>query len=184
MSIGGFEPQVAFYLDGLSVVMTCVIGLVSFLILLYSIHFMTGDDGYSRFFCYMSLFVGSMLTLVLADNLLLLYLGWEGVGLCSYLLIGFWYRDPANGRAAIKAFVVTRIGDAALLVGIILLATGSARCRYRNWRRAPGPNGRSVRRWPSRRRRCWWAARWGSRRSCRFTRGCPMRWPVPRRSAH
>ena len=71
----------------------------------------------------MNLFVASMLTLVLADNLLLLYLGWEGVGLCSYLLIGFWYQDEANGRAAQKAFIVTRIGDVALAVAIFLLFT-------------------------------------------------------------
>ena len=69
----------------------------------------------------MNLFVGSMLMLVLADNLLLLYLGWEGVGLCSYLLIGFWYRDPANGYAARKAFIVTRVGDTAMAVGLFLL---------------------------------------------------------------
>jgi NADH-quinone oxidoreductase subunit L len=84
---------------------------------------MAGEEGYGRFFGYMNLFVGSMLTLVLADNLLLLYLGWEGVGLCSYLLIGFWYREGANGHAARKAFIVTRIGDISLLVGIFLLAT-------------------------------------------------------------
>ena len=84
---------------------------------------MEEDDGYSRFFASMNLFVGSMLTLVLADNLLLLYLGWEGVGLCSYLLIGFWYRDPANGHAAQKAFIVTRVGDAAMALGLFLLVT-------------------------------------------------------------
>ena len=72
------------------------------------------EEGYSRFFAYMNLFVGSMLILVMADNLLLLYLGWEGVGLCSFLLIGFWYKDPANGRPARKAFIVTRIGDVSL----------------------------------------------------------------------
>ena len=82
---------------------------------------MDGEDGYSRFFAYMNLFVGSMLTLVLADNLLLLYLGWEGVGLCSYLLISFWYKDPANVRAGRKAFVVTRVGDTALALGLFLL---------------------------------------------------------------
>ena len=76
---------------------------------------MSTDEGYSRYFAYMNLFVASMLVLVLADNLLFLYLGWEGVGLCSYLLIGFWYRDPANGLAARKAFVVTRVGDTAML---------------------------------------------------------------------
>ena len=89
------------------------------------------DEGYSRFFAYMNLFVASMLMLVLADNLLLLYLGWEGVGLCSYLLIGFWYRDPANGAAARKAFIVTRVGDTAMLLGLFLLFTSLARCRFR-----------------------------------------------------
>jgi len=104
-------------------VMTLVITFVSFLIHLYSSEFMIDDAGYSRFFAYMNLFVGSMLTLVLADNLLLLYLGWEGVGLCSYLLIGFWYQDPANGRAARKAFIVTRVGDTAFAIGLFLLFT-------------------------------------------------------------
>ncbi len=87
------------YLDPLSLVMLNVITFVSFLILLYSVEFMRGDDGYARFFGSMNLFVAAMLLLILADNFLSLYLGWEGVGLCSYLLIGFWYRDRANGRA-------------------------------------------------------------------------------------
>ena len=119
----GFASQVALYLDALSVVMMLVVTVVSFLILLYSVQYMAGEEGYSRYFCYMDLFVGSMLTLVLAGNLLLLYLGWEGVGLCSYLLIGFWYTDPANGRAARKAFLVTRVGDTAMLAGFLLLFT-------------------------------------------------------------
>jgi NADH-quinone oxidoreductase subunit L len=84
---------------------------------------MAGDEGYRRFFSYMNLFVGFMLILVLADNFLLLYLGWEGVGLCSFLLIGFWYRVPANGAAARKAFIVTRVGDVAFLIGLILIAS-------------------------------------------------------------
>ena len=100
-----------------------VITFVGFLIHLYSAEYMREEEGYSRFFAYMNLFVGSMLTLVLADNLLLLYLGWEGVGLCSYLLIGFWYKDPENGHAGRKAFIVTRVGDVALAVGIFLLYT-------------------------------------------------------------
>jgi NADH-quinone oxidoreductase subunit L len=79
--------------------------------------------GYARYFAYLNLFIASMCTLLLADNLLLLYLGWEGVGLCSYLLIGFWYRDPANGAAARKAFVVTRVGDTAFAIGLFLLFT-------------------------------------------------------------
>ena len=82
---------------------------------------MADDDGFARFFAYMNLFVGSMLVLVLADNLLLLYLGWEGVGLCSYLLIGFWYDNPVNGYAARKAFIITRIGDTAMAIGLFIL---------------------------------------------------------------
>ena len=121
MRVGDFTPGITLYLDALSVVMMLVVIFVGFLIHLYSTEFMRDDEGYSRFFAYMNLFVGSMLTLVLADNLLLLYLGWEGVGLCSYLLIGFWYTDPANGRAARKAFIVTRVGDTAMAIGLFLL---------------------------------------------------------------
>ncbi len=121
MQVGGFRPSITFYLDALSLVMTAVVTFIGFLIHLYSTEFMENEEGYSRFFAYMNLFVGSMLILVLADDLLLLYLGWEGVGLCSYLLIGFWYKDPANGRAAIKAFVVTRVGDTAMAIGLFLL---------------------------------------------------------------
>ncbi|HWG54071.1 MAG TPA: NADH-quinone oxidoreductase subunit L [Gemmatimonadaceae bacterium] len=121
LAAGGFHAQIAFYLDALSVLMVLVVTFVSFLIHLYSAEFMIEDEGYSRFFCYMNLFVASMVTLLLGNNLLLLYLGWEGVGLCSYLLIGFWYTDPANGRAAQKAFIVTRVGDSALIIGLFLL---------------------------------------------------------------
>ena len=121
ISIGGLTPGVLLYLDSLSLIMVLVVAFVGFLIHLYSAEFMESGEGYSRFFAYMNLFVGSMLVLVLAGNLLLLYLGWEGVGLCSYLLIGFWYREPANGAAAIKAFVVTRVGDTAFIIGLFLL---------------------------------------------------------------
>jgi NADH-quinone oxidoreductase subunit L len=119
--VGDFAPTITFTLDALSLTMIIVITIVSLLIHIYSTSFMASDEGYSRFFAYMNLFVGSMLILVLADNLLLLYLGWEGVGLCSYLLIGFWYKDRVNARAAMKAFWVTRIGDTAFAVGIFLL---------------------------------------------------------------
>jgi NADH-quinone oxidoreductase subunit L len=121
MNTSGFSPTVGFHLDALSLVMIIVITLVGFLIHLYSSEFMREDEGYRRFFSYMNLFVASMLILVLADNLLLLYVGWEGVGLCSYLLIGFWYTDPANVRAAQKAFIVTRVGDTAFAIGLFLL---------------------------------------------------------------
>ena len=123
MSSGGFRPEIAFYLDPVSLLMLLVITFVSFLIHLYSAEYMHDDAGYARFFAYMNLFVASMLTLILANNLLLLYLGWEGVGLCSFLLIGFWYHEPANVRAAGKAFIVTRFGDTAFAVGLFLLFT-------------------------------------------------------------
>jgi len=121
ISVGDLRPAVNLYLDGLALVMLLVVTGVGFLIHLYASGYMFPDPDYCRFFAYMNLFVAAMLILVLADNLLLLYLGWEGVGLCSYLLIGFWYRDPANGAAARKAFVVTRIGDTAMAIGLLLL---------------------------------------------------------------
>jgi NADH-quinone oxidoreductase subunit L len=121
MTVGGFSPSISLTLDALSVIMILVVSIVGFFILLYSSEHMAGEEGYSRFFAWMNLFVGSMLVLVLADNLLVLYIGWEGVGLCSYLLIGFWYRDAENIRAANKAFIVTRVGDTALALGLIFL---------------------------------------------------------------
>ncbi|MDP1620957.1 MAG: NADH-quinone oxidoreductase subunit L [Bacteroidales bacterium] len=121
INTGGLTASIALRLDALSLVFIFVITFIGFLIHVYSVEFMADDEGYSRFFSYMNLFVFSMLILVLADNLLLLYLGWEGVGLCSYLLIGFWYREPANGYAARKAFIITRIGDTAMIIGLFLL---------------------------------------------------------------
>lgn len=123
ITVGELNIEIAFYLDAISLLMLLVITFVSFLIHLYSAEYMREDDGFPRFFAYMNLFVASMITLVLANNLVLLLLGWEGVGLCSFLLIGFWYRDPTNVRAATKAFVVTRFGDAAMTVGLLLLFT-------------------------------------------------------------
>lgn len=123
MAVGSFNSAFGMYLDGLSVVMILVITGVGFLIHLYSTGFMIDDPSYSRFFAIMNLFVAAMLVLVLADNFLLLYLGWEGVGLCSYLLIGFWYQDPANGYAARKAFVTTRVGDTSMAIGLFLIFT-------------------------------------------------------------
>jgi NADH-quinone oxidoreductase subunit L len=123
MAVDNFTPRIAFYVDGLTVVMMSVITGVGFLIHLYSIEFMWEDESLCRYFAYMNLFVAAMLLLVMADNLLLLYLGWEGVGACSYLLVGFWYRDGDNGKAARKAFVVTRVGDTAMVLGLLLLFT-------------------------------------------------------------
>ena len=121
MHAGNLNADISFSLDSLSLIFCFVITFVGFLIQIYSIGFMAEDEGYRRFFAYMNLFVSSMLILVLADNILLMYLGWEGVGLCSYLLIGFWYKEPENGTAARKAFIITRIGDTAMIIGIIVL---------------------------------------------------------------
>jgi NADH-quinone oxidoreductase subunit L len=135
----GATARLALHYDGLALVMTLVVTVVGLLIHVYSLGYMRSDPGFTRFFAYLNLFVAAMLTLVLADDLVLLLLGWEGVGLCSYLLIGFWYRDPANGRAARKAFVVTRLGDTALLVGMFLLLTRLGSLRIADLLvRAPG----------------------------------------------
>jgi NADH-quinone oxidoreductase subunit L len=120
-----FSADLAFRFDSLSAVMCFVVTGVGFLIHLYSVGYMASDEredgGVHRFFCYLNLFTASMLVLVLADNLLLMFLGWEGVGLCSYLLIGFWYSETENAYAGSKAFIVNRIGDVGFLVGILLL---------------------------------------------------------------
>jgi len=121
LDVAGLSAAFAFHLDALSLVFIFVITFVGFLIHIYSAEFMLDDDGYARFFAYLNLFVSSMLILVLANNLVLMYLGWEGVGLCSYLLIGFWYTEEKNGYAARKAFIVTRVGDTAMAIGLFML---------------------------------------------------------------
>ncbi|KEY57696.1 NADH-quinone oxidoreductase subunit L [Serratia sp. DD3] len=121
MAVGNFNIGVTLVLDGLSLTMLSVVTGVGFLIHMYASWYMRGEEGYSRFFAYTNLFIASMVVLVLADNLLLMYLGWEGVGLCSYLLIGFYYKNPANGAAAMKAFIVTRVGDVFLAFALFIL---------------------------------------------------------------
>ncbi|HHR6129084.1 TPA: NADH-quinone oxidoreductase subunit L [Providencia alcalifaciens] len=121
MSVGNFTIPFSLSLDGLSLTMLGVVTGVGFLIHVYASWYMRGEEGYSRFFTYTNLFIASMVVLVLADNMMLMYLGWEGVGLCSYLLIGFYYTNPDNGKAAMKAFFVTRIGDVFLAIGMFIL---------------------------------------------------------------
>ncbi len=122
---GAFSAEAAFLLDPLSAVMILVVTGVGSLIHVYSVGYMDDDHrddkGFQRFFCYLNLFTFSMLMLVLGDNMLIMFLGWEGVGLCSYLLIGFWYSDDWNAYCGSKAFIVNRIGDFGFLVGIFLL---------------------------------------------------------------
>ena len=120
-NVGGFAPGISLQLDGLSLLMLGMVTGVGFLIHIFASWYMRGEEDFARFFSYFNLFVASMLLLVLGDNLALLFLGWEGVGLCSYLLIGYYYQNPANGLAAIKAFTVTRIGDVFLLIAMFLI---------------------------------------------------------------
>ncbi len=121
MAAGELSVDFAYRIDELSLIMGLVVTGVGALIHLYSIGYMHGDDGFWKFFAYLNLFIFAMLNLILADNLVVLFLGWEGVGLCSFLLIGFWYTDLKNSAAANKAFIVNRIGDFAFLLAMFLL---------------------------------------------------------------
>ncbi|MFT3692617.1 MAG: NADH-quinone oxidoreductase subunit L [Kofleriaceae bacterium] len=121
MEVGGFKAELAFRLDSLSGVMIMIITFIGTLIHIYSTGYMAHDKGYHRYFGYLNLFTGSMLILVLAANLPVMFIGWEGVGLCSFLLIGFWYENDAFAYAGRKAFVVNRIGDFMFLLGMFLL---------------------------------------------------------------
>ena len=118
---GAFQADWAVRLDTLSAVMLVVVNSVSFLVHWYSMGYMKDYGEQSRFFAYLSLFTFAMLTLVTADNFLQLFFGWEGVGLASYLLIGFWYKKPSANAAAIKAFVVNRVGDFGFAIGIMAI---------------------------------------------------------------
>ena len=121
LSFNGIPLNFGVTVDPLSCMMLLVVTIVGTLIQVYSIGYMGEDKRFSRFFAYMSLFMCSMLGLVLADNFVILYIFWEGVGLCSYLLISFWFERPAAAKAGMKAFITTRIGDTGLLIGILLL---------------------------------------------------------------
>jgi NADH-quinone oxidoreductase subunit L len=117
----GFKVSIGFLVDELTAVMLVVVTTVSALVHIYSIGYMHGDGGYYRFFAYLNLFTFSMLLLVMADNFLLLYLGWEAVGLCSYLLIGYWFQKRSAADAGKKAFIVNRFGDFGFGLGVILI---------------------------------------------------------------
>jgi len=128
--VGDFTANVSFLLDPLSAVMILVVTGVGFLIHVYSTGYMAHDPDVRRFFLYLNLFMFAMLTLVLADNFLLMFVGWEGVGLCSYLLIGFWYARPSAAEAGKKAFVVNRIGDFGFILGMLVLFTASGTLQF------------------------------------------------------
>lgn len=130
IAIGNFSVNVAFLLDPLSAVMLLVVTGVGFLIHIYSVGYMHHDKAYWRFFTYLNLFVFAMLLLVMGNNFLMMFVGWEGVGLCSYLLIGFWYEDHNNANAGKKAFVVNRVGDFGFILGIFFIFTTFGSIRY------------------------------------------------------
>ncbi len=122
-----------FLADPLSITMCLVVTVIGWMIMLYSTGYMTDDPRYSRFFAYLSLFFAAMLTLVLADHFVLLYIGWEVVGLCSYLLISFWFEKPSAAAAGKKAFLTTRVGDLGLLAAILLMAKFGGNLNFGNW---------------------------------------------------
>ncbi|KFF11894.1 NADH:ubiquinone oxidoreductase subunit L [Chryseobacterium soli] len=121
--VNGVQINFGFQIDQLSLMMIMIITGIGSLIHLYSIGYMSHDKGFYKFFTYLNLFIFSMLLLVMGSNYLILFIGWEGVGLCSYLLIGFWYTNEEYGKAARKAFIMNRIGDLALLIGIFMIAS-------------------------------------------------------------
>ena len=121
IQVGSTSVDLGWVLDPLSAVMLVMVTLVGLLIFIYSVGYMAHDENYTRFFCFLALFAGGMLTVVIANSLLLLFMGWEIVGLTSYLLIGFWYQRPAASAAAKKAFLVTRVGDVFFLLGMVWL---------------------------------------------------------------
>ncbi|PUE46082.1 NADH-quinone oxidoreductase subunit L [Limnohabitans sp. 2KL-1] len=130
MVVGGLKMEVGFLVDGITAMMMCVVTFVSLMVHLYTIGYMEEDEGYNRFFAYISLFTFSMLMLVMSNNLLQLFFGWEAVGLVSYLLIGFWYNKPTAIFANMKAFLVNRVGDFGFILGIGLIVAYTGTLNY------------------------------------------------------
>src|SRR5437867_7034246 len=127
---GELSIELSLYVDRLTAVMLLLVTIVSSLVHVYTIGYMRGDRGYARFFAYIALFTFSMLMLVMADNFLQLFIFWEAVGLCSYLLIGHWYERPSACAAATKAFIVNRVGDFGFLLGLFLAWTSFGSLTY------------------------------------------------------
>ncbi len=130
MVVGGLKMEIGFMVDGLTAMMMCVVTFVSLMVHVYTIGYMHEDDGYNRFFAYISLFTFSMLMLVMSNNLLQLFFGWEAVGLVSYLLIGFWFNKPSAIFANMKAFLVNRVGDFGFILGIGLIVAHAGSLNY------------------------------------------------------
>ena len=181
ISVGGLHIDLAFLADPLSITMCLFVTGVAFLIHVFSIGYMHGDPKFSKFFLYLNLFVLAMTLLVLGENLLVTFLGWEGVGTCSYFLISFWHTRDYAATAGKKAFVTNRIGDFGFMLAMFLAFEAIGSISY-----GPLNHAAEVRQhWPSRRPRrsrcCCSSARSASRPSCRCTCGFPTRWPARRR---
>ena len=178
--VGDLQVDIGFLVDPLSITMALFVTGVGALIHLYSIGYMHGDRDFTKFFVYLNLFVFSMLMLVLGSNLLVTFLGWEGVGACSYLLISFWFTDEANASAGKKAFVTNRIGDWGFLLAIFLAFASLGTIDYLevNAARRRDPRRHGHRHRPAAVRRRGAASRPSSRCTC----GCPTPWPARRRS--
>ncbi len=191
LSFGDFKVRFGIQADGLTPVMLSTVTFVGTLIAIYAVGYMHGDEGYPRFFAVVSLFLFSMTGLVLANNFILLYAFWEGVGLCSYLLIGFWFSKPAAAAAARKAFLVTRLGDVGLFLGILSFGHFSRSPRPARWCHCGRSTSRTSSLTPTHNRLnccvplvcCCFAERSASRPSFRCTSGCPTPWKARRRSA-
>jgi len=130
MEVGGLKMEIGFMVDGLTAMMMCVVSFVSLMVHIYTIGYMEEDEGYNRFFAYISLFTFAMLMLVMSNNMLQLFFGWEAVGLVSYLLIGFWFNKPSAVFANMKAFLVNRVGDFGFILGIGLIAAYAGTLNY------------------------------------------------------
>lgn len=192
ISVADVQIDWTFRYDPLSAVMLMIVTGIGTLIHIYGMGYMHGDKSFSRFFSYMNLFVAAMLMLVLGDNIIIMFLGWEGVGLCSYLLIGFWFEEEANAVAGKKAFITNRIGDLGFIVGIFLLVYYSSSMFGEVTLSFDELQGRAVELshmtfagFP-----CWrWSAcvslsgQWENRRRFPYMSGCRMRWPVRHLSA-
>ena len=182
--INGLHLEIGFLVDQLTVTMMVVVTFVSLMVHIYTIGYMSDDPGYQRFFSYIALFTFFMLMLCMANNFLQLFFGWEGVGLMSYLLIGFWYERDSAIYANLKAFLVNRVGDFGFVLGIAAVLMYFGTLHY-------GPvfeNAEALRTSPSRFSRdshgrfsrwcacCCLSARWASPRKCPCMCGCPTRW--------
>ena len=181
--IGQLHMEVGVYVDGLTAVMLVVVTSISLCVHIYSLGYMKGDVRYTWFYVVISLFTSAMLVVVLANNLFQLLVGWEVMGVCSYLLIGHWWEDPVNSGSAIKAFITTRVGDVPFMFGIFVLVfiTGFTTSNIPKISEIVSSGGASVG-WCRPRPCCCSGARSASPPSSHSTCGSPMPWRGRRRS--